>query len=276
MNNLHIVTVATESKYYFPYLVESCEKNGCKLEILGYGEEWLGFNWKFKKMIEFLKNIPDTDVVCFIDGYDVLCSRNLRQLVPEFLKIQKQTKCKIIVGSDQHYTLFKYTAPMLYGTCANKLLNSGNYIGLKKDLLKIIEYIYTQNPDDSNDDQLLLTQYCKTKPEDFYIDIESKIFLVYMNPFTEVKDITIKDKTVYYNNNKPFFIHTPGGYLDKLIIDLGYNYDYNNNIKEEIRTKVYSFSILNQLKNGIPIFIGIFIFIIIAIFIYKMTIKKKR
>jgi len=281
MRKLHVVTVATESKFYFPYLIESCKRNGTKLEVLGYGEEWLGFNWRFKKMLEFLKNIPDEDLVCFIDGYDILCIRNLDQLIPEFLKIQKETNCKIIVGSDQHYTLLKYWAQLTYGSCNNKLLNGGNYIGLKKDLIQIIDYIYTNNPDDANDDQLLLTQYCKTRPNDFYIDTESRIFLVYMNPFTEVQDITIKTdtntntKTVYYNNNKPFFVHTPGGFLDKLIIDLDYDYDYNNTIKQDVKTKVYNFSVFNQLKNGIPIFITLFVFIIIIVACYYCIIKKK-
>jgi len=56
-SQLHIVTVATESKYYFPYLVQSCERNGIKLKVLGYGEKWLGFNWRLRKMIEYLKTL---------------------------------------------------------------------------------------------------------------------------------------------------------------------------------------------------------------------------
>ena len=39
INDLHIVTVATESKYYFPYLIESCKRHGKELEVLGYGEK---------------------------------------------------------------------------------------------------------------------------------------------------------------------------------------------------------------------------------------------
>ena len=77
MDDLHIVTVATESKYYFPYLVESCRKYGKELEVLGYGEKWKGFNWRFKLMIEYLKNLNPSHIVCFIDGYDVICTRNL-------------------------------------------------------------------------------------------------------------------------------------------------------------------------------------------------------
>lgn len=269
MNNLHIVTVATESRLYFPYLVESCKKNGINLTVLGYGEEWKGFSWRFKKMIELLKNIPSDDIVCFLDGYDILCVRNLNELVPEFLKIKKDTNCKIVIGSDQfYYTFCKYWAKFTYGDCDNKLLNGGNYMGLAKDLLGILEYTYKKYPDDNNDDQLLLTKYCVQNPKMFYIDTESKIFLVYMKPFTEVRDVVIiKNDNVYYNNNRPFFVHTPGGFLDKLIIDTGYNYNYDNNIQDEIYKKVFNFSIFNQFKNALHIIIPLLI-VVLSILIY--------
>ena len=95
---LHIVTVATEEKYYFPFLKSSCEKNGISLTVLGMGEKWLGFNWKFHKMINFLRTTNPHDLVCFVDGYDMICSRNLLDLPAEFERIQKKTGCKIIVG----------------------------------------------------------------------------------------------------------------------------------------------------------------------------------
>ena len=85
MLQLYIVTIATESKFYFPYLIKSCEKNGIKLTILGYGEKWKGFNWKFKLVLEFLKKINKNDIVCFIDGYDVICTKNLTMLPYFFL-----------------------------------------------------------------------------------------------------------------------------------------------------------------------------------------------
>jgi hypothetical protein len=47
MSKIKIVTVATESKYYFEYLKKSCENNGKNLEVLGYGEKWQGFAWRF-------------------------------------------------------------------------------------------------------------------------------------------------------------------------------------------------------------------------------------
>ena len=47
----HIITIATNSELYFPYLVDSCKKNGIPLTVLGYGEKWTGFTFRFDKMI---------------------------------------------------------------------------------------------------------------------------------------------------------------------------------------------------------------------------------
>ena len=101
MNNLHIVTVATDPKYYFPYLVESCKRNGKELEVLGFGEKWKGFYWKYELMIEYLKSVSENDIVCFIDGYDVICTRDLNELKESFIKIKNEKNCKIIVGHDK-------------------------------------------------------------------------------------------------------------------------------------------------------------------------------
>ena len=95
MNQYHIITVATDPKYYFPYLVESCKNLGKELKVLGMGEKWEGFNWKYKQMVEYLNQLPKTDIVCFVDGYDVVCCRNLNELPRAFLKIKKNIIAKL-------------------------------------------------------------------------------------------------------------------------------------------------------------------------------------
>ena len=97
MNDVHIVTVSTENKFYFDYLKQSCHKNGKELEVLGYRQEWKGFNWKLKLMLEYLNKLNKNDIVCFVDGYDVICVRNLNQLKNTFLNIKTREKCNIII-----------------------------------------------------------------------------------------------------------------------------------------------------------------------------------
>ena len=189
MNKLHIITVATEQKYYLPYLIESCRKNGEELEIIGMGEKWEGFNWKYKKMIDYLKSLPRNDIVCFVDGYDVFCCRNLHDLIPEFLKIKQEQNCKIIVGHDKPSILLSLNS-LFFGKCKNNLINSGTYIGEVSDILNIIQKIYDLNPRNDADDQVLMVQYCNLNPNDFYIDTNNQLFLALVYPLENLDKYT--------------------------------------------------------------------------------------
>jgi len=225
---LHIVTVATEEKYYFPFLKSTCQKNGISLTVLGMGEKWLGFNWKFHKMINFLKSTNPNDLVCFVDGYDVICSRNLSELPAEFERIHKKTGCKIIVGHENIMNpMNKIFSYFNFGTCNGKYLNAGTYIGYSKDIREIIIKIYELNPRNDADDQILMTRFCSKNPAEFHIDEECELFLCVVDTLHSIDPHVITH--TQYNNTNPFFIHANGyGVLDNTIKRLGY--DINNQL----------------------------------------------
>ena len=280
MDKLHIVTVATDPKYYFPYLVESCKKNGKELEVLGMGEVWQGFNWKYLKMIEYLKILPMDDVVCFIDGYDVICCRNLNQLLDQFKEIKERTGCKLVVAEDKKSTMMSVSV-LFFGTCNNNNINSGTYIGYVKDILEIIQKIYELNPKNDADDQVLMTQYCKKNKEEFYCDVESKLFLALVYPLEELdKYVEIDENThvLKYQSSEPFFVHAPGyGYLENVIRKLGYNIDQNK-IKNELFQNIIEKKGLLYLKYIIlDYYIWILVlFFLIYIFNFKYINKLIR
>ena len=224
--NLHIVTVATQSEFYFPYLVETCKRYGKNLEVLGFGEKWQGYNWKFKLMIDYLTKLSDNDIVCFVDGYDVICVRDLNELVPAFLKIKKETNCSIIAGHDKTDYILSYPISFFYGTCNELNLNSGTYIGYVKDLLIILTKSYNINKSTESDDQVVMTKYCKQHPSSFHIDDTSKLFLTMIYPFQEIDTYLTINKMVEYNGEYPFFIHGAGSTsLTNILNKLGYKYD---------------------------------------------------
>jgi len=64
-----VVTVATHPDGYFPVLQEACKRHRLKLKVLGFGQKWLGFAWRFQLMQEFLQSIPEDEIVVFVDGY---------------------------------------------------------------------------------------------------------------------------------------------------------------------------------------------------------------
>ena len=266
MDDFHVVTVATQSKYYFPYLVESCKRHGKELEVLGYGEKWGGFNHKYRKMVEYLKTLPPNHIVCFVDGYDVLCVRDLKEMKDAFIKIQKETNCRIVVAQDgadpRIKRLNQQYLKMVYGECQRRNINSGTYVGYSGDLLEILQNIYEENSNDNYDDQHLLTEYCKKHEDMFHFDTDSLFFGVLIKVLADVDDMAhIENTDVYVNNQRPFFIHAPGGgYLDNLIVRLGYDYDSKNTIKDQIfknmiTDKVFKSLLFKYLMGGIALLV---------------------
>lgn len=263
---LHIVTVATHNKYYLPYLIESCKRNGIILEVLGMNEEWKGFNWRYKKMIKYLKNIPPSDLVCFVDGYDVICCRNLDEMPNVFFKLKEKHNCKVIFAEEKVFNFFiEKIGDLYFGKCNGKKINAGTYIGLAGDLLKIIIKIHAQNPEDNQDDQVLATNYFKENIQEMYCDTKNKLFLTLVDPLHELDyhvHIDSKTKILTYNSHKPFFIHAPGyGFLENIIRKLGYKIDplkiknelYNNFIQKKILLypKIIISNIVDSIYNNI-------------------------
>ena len=239
--NVEVITISTDNKFYYPNLVESCRKNKGKLTTLGMGEEWRGYNWKFRKMIDYLSNLSDDTIVCFIDGYDVISCRDLTELGDEFIKLKNKYKCKIIAGCDDYGFIGKKVFDgIFFRKCGNHYLNSGTYIGYAKDLKDIINKIHQLNPSDSADDQVLMIQYYNEHPGEIHIDHECKLFLTLMYPLMNI-DVNIDNNNKVYTDDyksMPFFIHAQGnGFLNNIIVKLGYGTP-DSDIKKNL---IYSF-----------------------------------
>jgi len=276
-SQLYIITVATDNDYYLPYLIESCKKNNKEIIILGYGEEWKGFTWRFELLLTFLKNTNPNDIICFVDGYDVICTRNLNELPDEFIRLKEKHKCKMICGSsDAQHPYFYFHTYLFFGLCKNQLLNAGNYIGYSKDIYSILNTIYKSNPT-TTDDQVLLTKYCNKYEKDIYIDKKNELFWVPINALHEIheKSYVVKNNNLIVKNQRPFFVHGPGGtYLDKVIIKLKYNYDYNNKVKDKIKNSlIKKTNAKDVLKNNYKNIIIILMFIIVIILLILLIIK---
>ena len=161
MNKLHIITVATDIKYYLPYLVKSVKKHNNELKILGLGTKWEGFNYKFNLIRKELLKLPKDDIVCFVDGYDVVCVKDLNNIIDCFIKIKTREKCKIIVGYDNNsnHIIQKISSFVFTKNINNIVINSGTYIGNVEDLLNMLNKINMIDNKNLSDDQVLLNKY---------------------------------------------------------------------------------------------------------------------
>ncbi len=281
--SLHIVTVATDIKYYMPYLIESIKRHNNELKILGLNMKWLGFSWRLKMMKEHLLKLPEDDIVCFCDAYDVLCVRDLNEMIDEFNRIKKKTNCKVIgswddIISNNNIIIKIFRSILFTGGIDNDIINGGVYIGVVKDLIYMYNIIEKySNSYDNIDDQMLLNKFNQLNPGYIYNDKKAEMFYTINHKHVEIiKYNTIKNNKVFsIFNTRPFLIHAAGGgYLDEIIIKLNYKYDtkINKLLSTKIPFKQITKNIKNYLnswvlvyKNNIILFIFIFIFLLMTI-----------
>ena len=57
---------ATHEEGYFRALQESCKRHRMPLTVLGWGQPWRGFNWRFRLMQEALATRPPDLVVMLL------------------------------------------------------------------------------------------------------------------------------------------------------------------------------------------------------------------
>ena len=102
-NNIKFVCVATEMKLYLPYLKQLIPD----LVILGLNTKWDGFFTKYRLFNEYLSNLNDNDIVCFLDAYDVLPTKNINTLYDKLIStIQNYPDTKMIVAYDKSNFVF--------------------------------------------------------------------------------------------------------------------------------------------------------------------------
>jgi len=222
MQNIHIITVATKPGGYLKWLEESCIRNGAKLIILGMGEKWKGYITKYMLMNNFLKTIPDDDIVCFVDAYDVLMIQHIDKLKAKFLKNTEKSNYKMICALDSNPYLELQN--WYYESKSNIIINSGTYIGYSKNIQHIMNWMINESNINNNlDDQRLLNMYYSLFPNDIYVDNKKNIFLCECTLIHEKKE---KDDYV--------FLHR---FANVDMISALVLYNYNISIDEIIELK---------------------------------------
>jgi hypothetical protein len=219
---MKLVTVATESKGYFKWLVESCNRHKYDLKVLGYGQNWQGFAWRFKLVMDYLHDLPPDEVVCFIDAYDVIMLCDSEILEAKFKKIHEDTQCKIVIAKEIHNTiLIQMLSFWTFGSCKSQYINAGTYIGYTKDIIDVLSSAMSINNNSAADDQQILNDVCHTFPHNVIIDENNQLFLTFVTQYSDVP----LDKIKYeLQKHRPCIFHAPNnGYMVNLLKYLGYS-----------------------------------------------------
>ena len=136
---MNIITVATHDEAYLSAYEQSCKKHALCLKILGWNELWRGLTWRFYLMKEFLKDMPDDEIIIFTDAYDVICLENSDEIKRKFVLFNKP----IVFGicNPLKFLVPKLLDIVVYASYKKYIINAGCYIGYVSSLRVLINEI---------------------------------------------------------------------------------------------------------------------------------------
>ncbi len=170
---LHIVTIASDQGKKFQVLKESCTKYGHDLIGLGENVPWISNAIKLRILKDYLTQLNPTDLILFVDAYDVIIRAQKESIINEF----KSFECDILFSAEANfyfqdpslrYYYWKYypRSPLPYN-----YLNSGTFMGSASSILRMLDEISSFYQVDFYDDdqvrQIKSDQYLFSR---YYID----------------------------------------------------------------------------------------------------------
>jgi hypothetical protein len=131
---LHIYTYGAGDISRFEYLKTSADFCGLEINYITQSN-YNGYFDKIKYMLNAIKDLPDNDMVCFIDGFDVLATGFGDEIVQKF----KNYDCDILCGAELNCWPGQYLQMYVEMniTTGYKYLNSGGFIGYKHAIVKL-------------------------------------------------------------------------------------------------------------------------------------------
>jgi len=168
---MKIISVATHSERMFHIFKESCKRNKCILNLLGWGKKWRGFGWRWDLILDYIeeKNIDKNEILLITDAFDSVVVVNEKRIEEEFLKFKSPMVFSCEPLSKHFQVISAYYRWRVFGP--DPIINGGSYIGYAGAIKKFIQRIkYSQ----STDDQRFLTALYKQVH--MTVDYEHKIF----------------------------------------------------------------------------------------------------
>ena len=175
---IHLVTVATHSERYFPYLKQTAKDKGWNLTVLGWGQKWTGFAMKIRLLQDHLKTLDKDDIMVSVDGFDTFVMADKDEVLKKFTESGKD----ILYSVDHHYTyprLEMYIMKRIFREIEDSNLNSGCFIGKCGSLLELFNNCCGASfemCEDSMDDQRIITTNVSRDNLDLYDNIFLNMF----------------------------------------------------------------------------------------------------
>ena len=171
----HAITVGTDNSKCHR-LIESSEKYGFDFKNIGQGVKWKGTDMsgpgggqKVNLLKNFVRTLPDSDVILFADGYDTFTRSKIEEIERRYLEFN----CRVLFAAEEwcwpDEELSNQFPP---SDTPYRYLNSGLFIGRVSELKKI----FAEPIEDHEDDQLYYQKRFLSGGFNIKLDYEAYIF----------------------------------------------------------------------------------------------------
>jgi GR25 family glycosyltransferase involved in LPS biosynthesis len=219
--NVHPITVGDDRKRCIQ-LNTSATLNGIYPKNLGMNVEWKGTDMsgpgggmKINLLKEYIKTLPDHDVVLFTDAFDVFYADNLQSIVRRYLGFNTRA---LFSAESECYPDENLVEQYPYSETPYRFLNSGTFIAEVGELKRIL----SDGIADDEDDQLYYTKKFLSGAYDMKLDYEGYIFI------TNEPSARKQDTQIYNPKTNVFgcIYHGNGGVEAKRKFNVLYNEFY--------------------------------------------------
>jgi hypothetical protein len=177
-NCMRLVTVATQSEDMFPVLQQATQRLGWDLVVLGWGQRWRGFAWRWALLKEYLQTLPAEELVVWCDAYDVLPIATPAEVETRYRRFG--APMVMSVEDPEVSPTEMYLRTRMFGASCrpNVFINGGLYMGTAGILREMIRVLQDEvGMQDADDDQRLLNSLCRTSfMDNVAFDHRSTIF----------------------------------------------------------------------------------------------------
>ena len=186
--NAELITVATHEEGLFKDLINN--KFNIKVNVLGFGKTWTGFQMKTELVYKYIQKLPDDKIIIYLDGFDSTINGNLQDAVRRFMN----KKSKLLYSKELESPFFGLERFVFPSCRKNVNVNCGMYMGYVKYLKMLLKEILTKK---CHDDQVIVNRLCK-KFDFIEIDEEEIIFKNIYNT-RNLKDEILKSNALFYS-----------------------------------------------------------------------------
>lgn len=197
--NFRIVTCASKSTKNLEQLLVSAQYYGVDVEILGLGQPYKGNGRKFRYYLDYLKTVPDNDIILFIDAYDIIILADKKTILDTFYKMN----VPILVAAEAYCFPFKNLANQFPRTPSRfKYLNCGGIIGYAGYMKKL----FSDLPPfaDHHSDQGVITKHYLSHLGAYQLDYNAEMFICLQDVFPNELICDPEKKKVYSRISAPY------------------------------------------------------------------------